>query len=79
MTKSELVELVANATGNTKKAVGEVIEQTLACIKSSPRTELRGFGVFQKKVTKPRIGRNPQTGAEITIKSRQKFVFKASK
>ena len=41
MTKSELVELVANATGNTKKAVGEVIEQTLACIKSSPQWQRR--------------------------------------
>ena len=79
MTKTELIEAVAQQTGQTKKAVSEVIEQIVVAIQSNNQTVIRGFGTFKNKTRAAKTGRNPQTGATIQIAAKQVLVFKASK
>jgi integration host factor subunit alpha len=40
--------------------------------------KISGFGNFQVSQKRPRKGRNPQTGEEITISGRRVLTFKAS-
>lgn len=71
MTKSELIAAIALKTGGTKAeaqrnldAFQEVVK---AQLKSGDKITLTGFGTFKVSERKARIGRNPQTGAEIKI------------
>ena len=81
--KSDLVNDVAEATGNGRADVDVVINATLAAIKAAAdggRTvRLPGFGKFETKDRAARQGRNPATGEAIEIAASRAFVFKASK
>lgn len=79
MTKAELIDAVAQETGHTKKAVGEVLESVLTTVKGADKVTLVGFGTFQKKTRAARSGRNPQTGEALQIAAKEVFTFKASK
>src|SRR3954447_19086529 len=50
-----------------------------SALASGDRVELRGFGIFEAKVTKARTGRNPATGESIQIAASQKATFRPSK
>ena len=83
MNKTELVGSVAEKTGMTKKdaekaitALFESIEEALA---QDDKVQVIGFGTFEVKSREERKGRNPQTGAEITIPASKSPVFKAGK
>lgn len=86
MTKAELIDSVWNSksvTGDmTKKACGEVIEATFETMSKSIKKEKRfsypGFGTWTVRRRKARTGRNPQTGAKITIKASKTVGFKPS-
>uniref|UniRef100_A0A7V3ZTP9 Integration host factor subunit beta n=1 Tax=candidate division WOR-3 bacterium TaxID=2052148 RepID=A0A7V3ZTP9_UNCW3 len=43
------------------------------------RVELRGFGIFNTKLRKPKIARNPKTNEPVSLPPRRVPVFKASK
>src|SRR3954464_2022292 len=66
MTKPQLVESVATATGQTKSEVERTLDAILDrasnALAGGDRVELRGFGIFEAKKTKARTGRNPATG-----------------
>jgi DNA-binding protein HU-beta len=83
MKKSELVESVANATGDSKAAVGATLDATLSAIidavKAGDKVQLAGFGTFERRHRQARVGRNPQTGAELQIKAANVPAFKAGK
>lgn len=83
MNKTELVASVADKAGMTKKdaekavnALFESVEQALA---KDDKVQIIGFGTFEVKAREERKGRNPQTGAEITIPASKTPVFKAGK
>ena len=86
MTKAELINSVWNhkdVTGDmTKKACSEVIEATFdvmsKSIKKDKRFSFPGFGTWTVRKRKARAGRNPQTGAKITIKASKTVGFKPS-
>lgn len=63
MTKRDLVVRIASETGLIQEQVLEVVQKTLDYISESvaqgKTVELRNFGVFEIKVRKARIGRNP--------------------
>lgn len=40
--------------------------------------EIRGFGTLHSRMRRPHIGRNPRTGAAVTIPSHRKYHFRAS-
>ena len=63
MTKRDLVIRISNETGLVQQQVLDVIQKTLDYISESVakgrKVELRNFGVFEVKVRKARVGRNP--------------------
>ena len=83
MTKSDLIDHVAEPTQSTKKEAEQVIDAVLdhitAALAKGEKVDLRGFGSFQTTAKKERQGRNPQTGNAITIAAKTVAVFKPSK
>lgn len=91
MTKSELIDKVAEKTGLTKKDTGETITALFDTIveflkdeaakKEDKRDKVQiiGFGSFEVRDRSARKGRNPRTKEEITIPARKVPVFKAGK
>ena len=83
MTKTNLIDHVAEATKGTKKDTEQVIDAVLASITQAlskgEKVDLRGFGSFQVSGKKERQGRNPRTGETMTIAARNVAVFKPSK
>jgi nucleoid DNA-binding protein len=84
LTKRDIVVAISNQTGMVQHEVFEVVQRTLDHITDSlaknVAVELRNFGVFQPRLTKPRVGRNPnQPGSSFTIPSRATVKFKAGK
>lgn len=74
VTKKELIELVAKKGNLTNKASKEAIRVFLNAIrdalKRNEKVILTGFGTFSLRSRKARKGRNPKTGATITIPAR---------
>ncbi len=83
MTKLQLIESVASATGQPKTEVEKMVDATLDRITnalvSSDKVDLRGLGIFEAKETKARMGRNPSTGAAIEIPASRKATFRPGK
>ena len=83
MTKSQMVDRVAEATGLTKIETEAVIEGFLylvqETVKDGEAVELRGFGAFRPKERAPRMARNPQTDEPVPIPRRWVPAFKPSK
>ena len=69
MTKQDIVDTVAEATGLTKVETEAVMNGVMATIIDSlgrnERVELRGFGTFGVKHRMPKKARNPGTGETI--------------
>jgi integration host factor subunit beta len=82
MTKAELVELIAQRTGVSKKDTGIVVNLILenigGALTRGDKVELRGFGSFKVKNRRPRQARNPRTGDSVAVPSKQVPYFKAS-
>lgn len=83
MNKTELIEAMANKTGETKKvteetlnAFVEVVKETL---KKGDKIQLVGFGTYEVRQRAARKGHNPQTGAEIDIPASKMPAFKPGK
>ena len=82
-TKADLVEEVLTL-GNLTRRDGEVIVETVfeavtGALKKGDKTEIRGFGSFRIRQRKPRIGRNPKTGAKVEVPAKRVPYFKPSK
>jgi integration host factor subunit beta len=48
-------------------------------LKVGDKIEIRGFGSFRTRQRKPRIGRNPKTGARVDVPAKKIPYFKPSK
>lgn len=84
LTKRDIVVAISNQTGMVQHQVFDVVQRTLDKITDSLASnvpvELRNFGVFQPRLTKPRVGRNPnQPGSSFVIPPRATVKFKAGK
>ena len=83
MTKADIVDVIAEATGLTKVETEAVIEGFLSTIKNAlqegEKVEFQGFGSFSVKKRMPKKARNPGTGEVIYLPERYVPVFKASK
>jgi nucleoid DNA-binding protein len=84
MTKRDLVIRISEETGLVQQKVLEVVQRTLDHISDAVATgktvELRNFGVFEVKVRKARIGRNPnQPATDVPIPQRAVVKFKPGK
>ncbi|HEY7855505.1 MAG TPA: HU family DNA-binding protein [Terriglobales bacterium] len=83
MIKSDIVHAVVARTGTSKAqaelAVEAVFERMKRALASDDRIELRGFGVFNVRPRKTGVGRNPRTGAEVTIAPGKSIKFRPGK
>jgi DNA-binding protein HU-beta len=83
MNKSELIEAMADAADCTKTQAGAALdafcESVTKTLKKGDKVTLVGFGTFSTSKRAARMGRNPQTGAEIKIKAKTVAKFKAGK
>src|SRR5580658_4745194 len=81
--KQDIIHHVIAKTGlprnKAEAAVDTVFESLKKALASGDRIELRGFGVFNVRPRKTGIGRNPRTGAEVTITPGKAVRFKPGK
>ena len=81
--KQDLIQRVVDRTGLPKTkaeaAVDAIFDSMKQSLISGDRIELRGFGVFTVKPRKTGIGRNPRTGAEVSIAPGKAVRFKPGK
>lgn len=83
MTKAELINAVADATGQTKKLTDEMVMATFASIADALADDdfvfIRDFGKFEVKHVAARTGHNPRTGEELEVPAHGAVKFKAAK
>ncbi|RDH84404.1 MAG: DNA-binding protein HU [endosymbiont of Galathealinum brachiosum] len=83
MNKSELIDAIADNSGLSKadsgRALDAVISSVTGALKDNDQVTIVGFGTFLVRQRAARVGRNPQTGAEIQIKAANVPAFKPGK
>ena len=82
MTKTDLVEVIYERVGLSRREAVKALDTVLEIIKDSLRrgekVKISGFGSFVVNRKRARRGRNPQTGDPLIIASRSVLSFKAS-
>jgi len=81
ITKKDLAMLVSQSTACKKNLAAKMVDSLFVAMRDSlidgNRIEIRGFGVFQVKDTRPKpAARNPRTGEIIYVPARRKTHFK---
>jgi len=84
LTKRDLVIQISKETGLVQQEVFDVIQKTLDSITDALANgrdvELRNFGVFEVRLTKSRVGRNPHKPEhDVIIPARATVKFKSGK
>ncbi|PKN21057.1 MAG: integration host factor subunit beta [Deltaproteobacteria bacterium HGW-Deltaproteobacteria-6] len=84
MTKNELikrtqVKFKSYSQKDIALAVEAILSSMTGALKKNERIEIRGFGTFTMRERKSRIGRNPKSGAEVTLGDRRIPFFKTAK
>ena len=84
MTKSELIAELARQNPNLyirdlERIVETVFDTITGALARGERVELRGFGAFSIKERAARTGRNPRTGASVSVAAKRLPFFKTGK
>ncbi|MGA2637583.1 integration host factor subunit beta [Methylocella sp.] len=84
MIKSELVQRIADRNPHlylrdVEKIVNAILDEITAALARGDRVELRGFGAFSVKHRDARVGRNPRTGAHVSVDEKAVPFFKTGK
>jgi DNA-binding protein HU-beta len=83
MNKSHLVAHVADELRTSKLQAALLVETVLGGIRKGLETDqsvtLTGFGTFELKSRKARVGRNPHTGEPIAIGPGRRVGFRVGK
>jgi len=83
MNKEELVQEISKKASVTQKEAAEVlttlIDTIQKTVKKGGKVTLVGFGTWEARKRKARIGRNPQTGKELKIPAKTVPAFSAGK
>jgi integration host factor subunit beta len=84
MIKSELVLRIAEQNPHlyqrdVENIVNAILEEITNALSKGDRVELRGFGAFSVKKREARTGRNPRTGATVSVAEKAVPVFKTGK
>ncbi|MDH3206859.1 MAG: HU family DNA-binding protein [Gemmatimonadota bacterium] len=87
MNKSDLVDALASEAGMTKADASRAVDALFApsggviskALKGGKRVQITGFGTFESKQRKARMGRNPRTGQAIHIAATKTPAFRAGK
>jgi integration host factor subunit beta len=81
MLRSELVtklqeEMAPIKAAEVEHAVDVVLDEIGVALAEGGRVELRGFGAFSVRKREARTGRNPRTGAAVTVEAKRVPFFK---
>ena len=83
MTKADIVDVIASATGLTKVETEAVVDGFISTVinalKEGKNIEIRGFGSYKVKKRKGRMARNPRTGVQVRVEEHFVPLFKVSK
>jgi len=84
MLRSELVsrlqeEMQPMKAADVERAVDVVLDEIGVALAEGGRVELRGFGAFSVRKREARTGRNPRTGATVTVEAKKVPFFKPGK
>jgi len=84
VTKSELIETIAFkqtqlAQKDVDLAIKAIIDYMSQSLEKGERIEVRGFGSFSLHHRKKRVGRNPKTGARVSLPAKYVPHFKPGK
>ncbi len=83
MTKSELIDAVAERTQITKSRAEQVVncvfDAMTAALERGEGIEIRGFGSFTVREYKAYNGRNPRTGRPVPVPEKRLPFFKVGK
>ncbi|MEO8812524.1 MAG: integration host factor subunit alpha [Caulobacteraceae bacterium] len=82
LTRADLTDALHDAVGLTRQDCADLVERTLDLVAEAMErgdcVKLSGFGVFQVRAKRERMGRNPKTGEPATIGPRRVIGFRAS-
>jgi integration host factor subunit alpha len=82
LTRADLCEAVHDEVGLSRHECSQLVERTLDLIADAlergETVKLSGFGVFQVRAKRARMGRNPKTGEPAAIDPRRVISFRAS-
>jgi integration host factor subunit alpha len=82
VTRADLAEAVHQEVGLSRQDCAELVERTLELVvealERGEAVKLSGFGVFQVRDKRARVGRNPKTGEPAAIDPRRVISFRAS-
>jgi DNA-binding protein HU-beta len=81
MNKGELIGKIAKdakiSKAQASNALNSAIDSVVSSLKKGGKVTLIGFGTFSVSSRKARTGRNPQTGAPLTIPAKRVAKFAA--
>ncbi|MGH7209682.1 MAG: HU family DNA-binding protein [Nitrospiraceae bacterium] len=84
MTKAQIIERVSAQVPTLTKRQAEVVVNTIFnsvrnSLQKGDKTEIRGFGSFRLRNRRMKEGRNPKTGATVSVPAKKVPFFKAGK
>ena len=81
MTKSEIINHLANKTKTTKKVAGQFLDEFVKLSYKEAKKDfvIPGLGKLTVSQRQQRMGRNPATGATIVIPARKVLKFRIGK
>ena len=83
MNKADIIDKVHEVVGGTRADAERAVETLIDCVSSSLKkgqeVSIAGLGIFSSKTRNARTGRNPRTGATISIPAMRVPKFRAAK
>lgn len=83
VTKKELIDRIADKTGNKRVVVKRVIQgfldEIIEELVHGNRLEFRDFGVFESKARAARVAQNPKTLERVTVPEKRTVKFKVGR
>jgi|TARA_B110000114_G_C15045829_1_gene379103 integration host factor subunit beta len=84
MIRSELVQKLMDenphlSQSDVERVISTIFEEIIKTMANGDRVELRGFGAFSVKQRSSRQGRNPRTGAAVSVEEKHVPFFKTGK
>lgn len=84
MTKAQIIEKASEQLSLLTKRQAEIVVNTMFnsvrdSLHRGDKTEIRGFGSFRLRSRRMKEGRNPKTGATVSVPAKKVPFFKAGK
>lgn len=83
ITKKELIDRIADATGDkrvlVKRVIQKFLDEVIRELGRANRLEFRDFGVFETKIRKARRAQNPKTLEPVEVPEKRTVKFKVGR